>query len=207
MVKTPLYPFISWLLAAHTEAPVEGSVLLAGIVLKLATFGISVILIANLWEGSSSLMAVAEALGLITLFVSSLAMVQQYDLKGFVALSSVAHMSLGVLGLMCLSQSGLYGGWILGFAHGIISPCLFILFGGYIYRSFSTRLIYPLRGVNVAVPLASIAIFTSLLANIGFPPFANWVSEILILVSLVDKLIFTGSVATILLIFAVIYTL
>jgi len=55
-------------------------------------------------------MAVAEALGLITLFVSSLAMVQQYDLKGFVALSSVAHMSLGVLGLMCLSQSGLYGG-------------------------------------------------------------------------------------------------
>jgi len=87
----------------------EGSILLAGVVLKLAIFGVTSILIALFWEGGLVMIPFNLALSLTTLILSSLAILQQVDLKSFVALSSVAHMALGTIGLLVLSEEGLGG--------------------------------------------------------------------------------------------------
>lgn len=108
-VKTPLYPFLVWLIHAHAEAPLEGSIILAGVVLKLAIFGVSALLVGLLWEGGLVTLSYSLSLSLATLLLASGAMVQQIDLKGFVALSSVAHMGLGTLGILSLTEDGTVG--------------------------------------------------------------------------------------------------
>jgi NADH:ubiquinone oxidoreductase subunit 4 (subunit M) len=108
-VKTPLYPFLVWLIHAHAEAPLEGSIILAGVVLKLAIFGVSALLVGLLWEGGLVTLSYSLSLSLATLLLASGAIVQQIDLKGFVALSSVAHMGLGTLGILSLTEDGTAG--------------------------------------------------------------------------------------------------
>lgn len=105
-IKTPLYPFLVWLVHAHAEAPLEGSILLAGVVLKLAIFGVSSILVTHLWQGSLETMSFTFSLSLATLLLASGAMLQQVDLKGFVALSSVAHIGISTLGILSLTADG-----------------------------------------------------------------------------------------------------
>jgi NADH-ubiquinone oxidoreductase chain 4 len=113
------------------------------------------------------------ALSLTTLILSSLAILQQVDLKSFVALSSVAHIAIGTIGLLVLTEEGLGGAWVLSLAHGLVSPCLFLIMGGVIYQTLSTRLLYPLRGLSSALPLISGLLLLTLLINIGLPPFAS----------------------------------
>jgi NADH-ubiquinone oxidoreductase chain 4 len=108
-VKTPLYPFLIWLIHAHAEAPLEGSVILAGVVLKLAIFGVSAILLGTLWEGGLVTLSYSLSLSLATLLLASGTILQQVDLKGFVALSSVAHIGLGTLGILTLTEDGSVG--------------------------------------------------------------------------------------------------
>jgi len=105
-IKPPLYPFLVWLVHAHAEAPLEGSILLAGVVLKLAIFGVSSILVTHLWQGSLETMSFTFSLSLATLLLASGAMLQQVDLKGFVALSSVAHIGISTLGILSLTADG-----------------------------------------------------------------------------------------------------
>lgn len=205
-VKTPLYPFTLWLTAAHTEAPVEASILLAGVVLKLASFGITAVLINLFWEGGIIIMPYSFCICLVTLIISSLALLQQVDLKSFVALSSVAHISIGTLGLLIFYEEGLIGGWILALAHGIISPCLFLLIGGFVYQTFHTRLTYPLRGLTNTLPSVSTFLLLALLANLGFPPFANWLAELLLLTSFTRKLKFITFISATSVVLGTLYT-
>lgn len=85
------------------------------------------------------------------------------------ALSSVAHIGLGTLGILTLTEDGSVGAWLISIAHGLISPCLFLLTGGFLYRSFGTRLIYPYRGLNLTVPFISFTFLLASLANIATP--------------------------------------
>jgi len=183
-VKTPLYPFLVWLIHAHAEAPLEGSIILAGIVLKLAIFGVSAILLTLLWSGSLGPMTFTLTLGLCSLLLASLAILQQLDLKGFVALSSVAHIGMGTLGILSLREDGIAGAWLLALAHGLVSPCLFLIAGGFIYKSFATRLIYPFRGGGVLAPFIGLTFLLATLANMATPLSPNWVAEVLVLVAL-----------------------
>ena len=186
-IKTPLYPFLIWLIHAHTESPLEGSIILAGVVLKLAIFGVSVILTSLLWEGGLALISYALTLGLVSLLLASGAILQQLDLKGFVALSSVAHIGIGTIGIICLTEDGISGAWLLALAHGLVSPCLFLIAGGVIYRSFASRLIYPFRGGGIILPFIGLTFLIATLANIATPPSPNWESEAIILVGLAQE--------------------
>jgi len=106
---------------------------------------------------------------------------QQLDLKCLVALSSVAHIGNGTLGLLSITEEGVGGSILLALSHGLVSPCLFLLMGGRLYNGFQTRSIYIYRGLGVVAPLLSALVFTLLLANMAVPLSPNWVSELLIL--------------------------
>lgn len=114
-------------------------------------------------------MSFTFSLSLVTLLLASGAMLQQVDLKGFVALSSVAHIGIGTLGILSLTADGSAGAWLLAIAHGLVSPGLFLITGGMLYRSFGSRLIYPFRGGNIAIPVVSLAFLLLSLANMATP--------------------------------------
>lgn len=94
-------------------------------------------------------------------------------MKAFVALSSVAHIGLGTIGLLALSGEGVSGGSILSLAHGLVSPSLFLLYGGFLYRTFSTRQVQAYRGTAVLLPVSTTLGFLLLFANIAVPLSSN----------------------------------
>lgn len=183
-VKTPLFPFFIWLLFAHAEAPAEGSMILAGVVLKLATFGVLLILLGLLWLANQSCSEPGLLGSTYTLLMASASLLQQTDLKAFIALSSVAHIGNGTLGLLSQSEEGVAGALFMGLSHGLVSPSLFLIVGGALYGVFGTRLIYAYRGLLVLAPLTGSLLFVNLLANIAVPMSPNWIAELLILAGL-----------------------
>ena len=119
-----------------------------------------------------------------TLTIASVSLVQQVDLKAYVALSSVAHMGKGTLGLLSLSEEGIGGALLIGLSHGLVSPALFLLVGGLLYGGFTTRLVYAYRGLMVVVPVLGSFLLAQLFANMAVPMSPNWISELLILAGL-----------------------
>lgn len=113
------------------------------------------------------------SLCLTTLLVASGAMLQQIDLKGFVALSSVAHIGISTLGILSLTADGSAGAWLLAIAHGLVSPGLFLITGGVLYRSFGSRLIYPFRGGGIVMPVVGLSFLLLSLANMATPMSPN----------------------------------
>lgn len=101
--------------------------------------------------------------------MASVSLLQQSDLKAFIALSSVAHMGNGTLGLISQSEEGVVGALLIGVSHGLVSPSLFLIGGGTLYGAFGTRLIYAYRGLLVLTPLTGSLLFVNLLANIAVP--------------------------------------
>ena len=113
------------------------------------------------------------AVAAFTLVIASVSLVQQVDLKAYVALSSVAHMGNGTLGLLSLSEEGVGGALFMGLSHGLVSPSLFLLVGGLLYGGFATRLIYAYRGLIVVVPTLGALLLAHLFANIAVPMSPN----------------------------------
>ena len=180
-VKTPLVPFHYWLKWAHSYANVAGSVILAGIVLKLAAYAILRILIPLLPEATYYFSPLVLTLAIISLIYSSLTTLRQIDIKQLVAYSSVAHMAVVILGLFSNNAIGIQGGFILSLAHGFVSPALFILVGGILYDRYHSRLIKYYRGLSSSMPLFSTLFVIATLANIGTPGSCNFIGEILCL--------------------------
>lgn len=181
-VKTPLYPFHLWLYRAHAEAPVAGSVLLAGVVLKLATYGYVRILLGLFPEASAVMQPLVFALAGVTLVLSSLSVTRQSDVKAVIALSSVGHMAIVTLGLGSLSSAAITGSLLLSLAHGLVSPALFIIVGGVLYDRYHTRLVRYYRGLVFLMPLTVLMFFIASCANMAVPLTLNWLSEVLIIV-------------------------
>jgi NADH-ubiquinone oxidoreductase chain 4 len=95
------------------------------------------------------------------------------DLKAFVALTSVAHIGNGIIGLLSLSEEGVSGALLMALAHGLVSPSLFLIAGGALYGAFGTRLVYAYRGVIVLIPALATLLFAPLFANIAVPMSPN----------------------------------
>ncbi len=178
-IKTPLLPFHVWLPRAHAEAPLAGSVILAGLILKLATYGYMRILLQFLPDASSYYSPLVETIAAITLVYASLATLRQTDFKALVAYSSIGHMAVVVLGLFSNTIQGMDGAILLSIAHGVVSPALFILVGGVLYDRYHTRIIRYYRGMTAYMPLFSLLFFLFTIFNAAVPLSANWAGEFL----------------------------
>lgn len=183
-VKTPLLPFHTWLFRAHAQAPVGGSVLLAGLVLKLSAWGVALVFLSWFPEAWAAYLPLVLALGAVSLVYSSLSAMRQTDLKAVVAISSVGHMALSVMGLALVSGLGWSGGVLLQLAHGLVSPALFILVGGVLYERYHTLVTAYYRGLAVLLPAFAALFFLASLANCATPPSLNWLSELFVIAGL-----------------------
>ncbi len=178
-IKTPLVPFHMWLPRAHVEAPLAGSIVLAGLILKLAVYGFLRILIPLLPEATSYFSPLVQTIAVITLIYSSLTTLRQTDFKCLVAYSSIAHMSVVVAGVFSNTIQGIEGGIMLSIAHGFVSPALFMIVGGVLYDSYHTRTIRYYRGLALYMPVLSVFFLLFTIANAGTPLTSNWVGEFL----------------------------
>jgi NADH-ubiquinone oxidoreductase chain 4 len=180
-VKTPLVPFHVWLPRAHADAPLAGSMVLAGTVLKLATYGFLRVVLPVLPDASAYYTPLVQTVAVVSLVYSSLATLRQVDFKALVAYSSVSHMAVVVLGLFSNTLVGVEGAIVLSLAHGLISPALFMLVGGVLYDRFHTRAIRYYRGLAQYMPVFSVLFFVATCANMGTPPSLNWAAEFMAL--------------------------
>ncbi len=132
-VKTPLWPLTGWLYRAHADSPLAGSILLAATILKFATYGYLRVLINFLPDATNYFSPLIQTIAIITLIYASLATIIQQDTKALIAYSSVAHMSVVILGLFSNTIQGIEGAILLALAHGFVSPALFICVYACIY--------------------------------------------------------------------------
>ena len=193
-VKVPMVPFHLWLPEAHVEAPTAGSVLLAGILLKLGTYGFMRYSLALLPIASLFYMPFVFVICAIGVLYASLTTIRQVDLKKIIAYSSVAHMGVVMLGLFALTPQGLQGSLILMLGHGIVSGALFLCIG-VLYDRYHTRVLKYYGGLVQVMPIfASLFIFFTL-ANIGFPGLSNFVGEMLCFIAIFERNFFVAFLA------------
>ena len=182
-VKIPLMPVHLWLPEAHVSAPTAGSVLLAGVLLKLGGLGLLRFMLPTVPVFCVSVTPLCTCLCLLSFLFSTLSTLRQVDLKKIVAYSSIAHMSLVTLAILSASEMNAFGATFMMVAHGIVSPALFLLVG-LLYDRTHTKLLLYFAGLGMQMPVMSAMLFLFTLANLSFPLFANFVAEMLCLVSL-----------------------
>nr|YP_009487196.1 NADH dehydrogenase subunit 4 [Russula abietina]AWB36098.1 NADH dehydrogenase subunit 4 [Russula abietina] len=186
-VKTPLWPLTGWLYRAHADSPLAGSILLAATILKFATYGYLRVLINFLPDATNYFSPLVQTIAIITLIYASLATIIQQDTKALIAYSSIAHMSIVILGLFSNSIQGIEGAILLALAHGFVSPALFICVGGIIYDRTGTRIIHYVRGLVTYMPVFSILFFIFTLSNTGIPLTLNFLGEQLSLIGIWER--------------------
>lgn len=179
-VKIPMWPVHIWLPQAHVEAPVAGSVLLAGVLLKLGGYGFLRFSLPLFPWSSVYFTPLIWTLSIIAVIYGSLLTLRQTDLKRIVAYSSVAHMGIVTLGLFSQNVQGIIGSIVLMIAHGYVSSAMFICVT-LLYDRYHTRLIKYYRGVAILMPIYAIYFLVFTLANIGFPGSCNFLGEFLVL--------------------------
>ena len=179
-VKVPVFPFHTWLPDAHTQAPTAGSVILAGVMLKLGTYGFLRFGLYLFPEASTWFAPVMITLGTIGILYGAVVATMQKDLKRLVAYSSVAHLGFIVLGTFSLTTQGLEGGILQMVNHGITTGGLFLLVG-FIVERRHTREIAQLKGLQKVAPIFAGVFTVVMLASIGLPGLNGFVGEFLIL--------------------------
>lgn len=190
-VKVPIVPFHVWLPEAHVEAPTEGSVLLAGLLLKLGVYGLMRFLMPLFPAAFLFFSPLLYTLCLVSVLYTSLLIFCQIDLKKIIAYSSIAHMNFALLGLFSLSNEGVAGSVYIFYTHGIISSGLFICVGC-LYSRFYTRLLGYYSGLTYYYPVFSIFFFFFVLGNISFPGTGSFVGEVMIILGLFLDNFFIG---------------
>lgn len=183
-VKIPMFPFHLWLPEAHVEAPTIGSVILAGILLKLGGYGFLRFSLPLFPVASEIYAPFVFTLSLLGIFYASLTAIRQIDLKRIIAYSSIAHMAMVTLGLFSLTFEGIGGSIFLMFGHGLVSSALFFLIG-VLYDRYHTRLLYYYGGLTQVMPVFSVIFFFFILANVSFPGTINFISEFLVFFGLI----------------------
>jgi len=206
-VKTPTIFLNSWLLKAHVESPLGGSIILAGIVLKLSLYGIFRLILPILPKASINYTYIVYLIGVITIIYASFSTLRTTDIKELIAYSSVSHAAVYLIGAFSNTIQGIEGSILLGLAHGFVSSGLFICVGGILYDRSGTRLIYFYRGIAQIMPLFSIFFFILSLANCGAPLTLNFVGEFMSLYGVFERLPLLGVFASFSIILSAAYTI
>jgi NADH-quinone oxidoreductase subunit M len=185
-VKVPLFPLHTWLPLAHTEAPTAGSVLLAGVLLKLGSYGFLRLCLPLVPDASLSIgMPLIGTLASIGIIYGALCAFAQADIKKMVAYSSVSHMGFCVLGLFALNATGITGGLMQMINHGLSTGGLFLLVG-MLYDRYHTRMMPDFGGLAARLKLLSLAMVLICLSSVGMPFLNGFVGEMMVLAGVMD---------------------
>ncbi len=178
-IKVPMFPFHTWLPDAHVEAPTAGSVILAGVLLKMGTYGFLRFCLPLFPNAFIDFVPLFSVLALIGIIYGALVCIRQDDVKSLVAFSSVSHLGFVMLGLFTLNLQGIEGGILQMVNHGISTGALFLIVG-MIYERRHTRLIADFGGLSRKIPVFA-AFFMIVTSSIGLPGTNGFVGEFLIL--------------------------
>ncbi|MFM6950160.1 MAG: NADH-quinone oxidoreductase subunit M [Novosphingobium sp.] len=177
-VKMPMWPVHTWLPDAHVQAPTAGSVILAGVLLKMGGYGFIRFSLPMFPEASAQFAPLVFALSMIAVVVTSLIALVQHDMKKLIAYSSVAHMAIVTIGLFAFNPQGLEGSMIVMLSHGLVSGALFLCVG-VIYDRLHTREIARYGGLSINMPYYALFFLLFTMASIGLPGTSGFVGEFL----------------------------
>ncbi len=180
-VKMPMWPFHTWLPDAHVEAPTAGSVILAGVLLKLGGYGFLRFSLPMFPDASVQLVWIVFALSMIAVVYTSLVALVQEDMKKLIAYSSVAHMAFVTAGLFALNTQGIEGSIITMLSHGVVSGALFLCVG-VVYDRLHTREIARYGGLATNMPKFALMFMLFTMASVGLPGTSGFVGEFLVLI-------------------------
>ena len=206
-VKTPVIFLNTWLLKAHVESPLSGSIILAGIVLKLSLYGIFILMLPLLPKASLNYTYIIYVIGVITILYASFSTLRTIDIKELIAYSSVSHAAVYLIGAFSNTIQGIEGSIVLGLAHGFVSSGLFICAGGVLYDRSSTRLITYYRGMAQMMPIFSVLFFILALGNSGTPLTFNFIGEFMSIYGVFERMPILGVLASSSIVFAAAYTI
>jgi NADH-quinone oxidoreductase subunit M len=187
-IKVPLFPLHTWLPDAHTQAPTAGSVILAGVLLKMGTYGLVRFCLPFFPEASVEFAPMMCFLAVVGIIYGGMAAMVQDDVKRLVAYSSVSHLGFIVLGIFSFTQESLSGAVIQMVNHGITTGALFLMVG-MIYDRRHTRMIADFQGLARRVPVFTLFFMITVLASVGLPGLNGFVGELMVLVGAFDSAI------------------
>ncbi|MDG1995484.1 MAG: NADH-quinone oxidoreductase subunit M [Emcibacteraceae bacterium] len=193
-VKMPMWPVHTWLPDAHVQAPTAGSVILAGILLKMGGYGFLRFSLPMFPVASEELAWLIYTLSCIAIVYTSLVALRQTDMKKLIAYSSVAHMGFVTIGIFAFNTQGIEGSIIVMLAHGFVASALFLCVG-VVYDRLHTREIDRYGGLVNIMPRYALVFMFFTMASVGLPGTANFVGEVLILVGIFKVSTWTAAIA------------
>lgn len=205
-IKVPMFPFHTWLPDAHVEAPTAGSVILAGVLLKMGTYGFVRFCLPLFPEASHAFIPVISWMAIVGIIYGALVSMVQDDLKKLVAYSSVSHLGFVMLGIFAFNIQGIEGGITQMVNHGLSTGALFLVVG-MLYERRHTRMIADFGGLTKRIPIFATFFMIVTLSSIGLPGLNGFVGEFLILVGTFKSRMLYASIATSGIILAAVYML